>query len=62
MMLFYSGMVLWNGMMELVEFFDVWLFVSGPPVGEFPYPCHQKIGSVGRLCCEAVCTYLAATC
>jgi len=59
--LFWSGTVLENETMWLVGFSDALLFVSGHPVGKSPCPCRQKIGSVGRLCCEAICTFPAAT-
>lgn len=56
----YPVMILWNGTRLLEGFFGALLSVSGPLVEEFPCPCHQKIRSVGKLCCEAVCTCLAA--
>ena len=58
---FCLGTILENETTRLGGFFDVLLFVSGRPVGKSPCPYRQKIGSVGILCCEAICTYLAAT-
>ena len=59
--LFWLGTVLENETSWLVGFSDASVFVSGHPVGKSPYPCRQKIGNVGRLCCEAIYTYLAET-
>ena len=55
-----SEMVLENGVVQQVGFFDALFSAFGFPVGGSPCLCDQKTGSAGRLLCEVIYTHLAA--